>query len=576
MKSILAVDCGSTTTTAVLIEQTGREHQLKAAGQSPSTYGPPWENITLGVQVAVRHIEKLVGRMLLTSGGWPITPQSGQQGVDAFVVTCSAGPPLQLVVAGLMQDISLSSAQRAAATTYTYISHTVALDAQDPLQQNTPEAWIQAIRRGDPEVILLVGGTDGGAAAPVIEMAQVIAMAMHALQSGQKPLVLYAGNSHIRPQIADILGTVTALRSVDNIRPTLNTENLVGVQLELEKLVQEKMLQLPDFDNLSSWTKYPIEPASKSFEKLIAYLGRHNRLNVIGVNIGSRSTMASGQAQQQLNSTIRSDAGVGHSLAALLKCVAIEKIHRWLPFDISLAELYNRLLNKSLYPASVPTTAEDLLIEQAVAREAARLVVNQTRFGPDIQWHMIIGAGRPLTGLPHAAQAALVMMDAIEPWGVTSLTLDHSGVVNMLGSIAAVDSMAAATVATRDAFFNLATVIAPTGHGQFGKTALKIKINYAQGKPVEKEISYGDIQVINLPPGHKATLEIRPARHFDIGLGQPGRSAVTEIEGSILGIIIDARGRPLRLPNDHEQRINLLREWLLALDIQYATSNQSN
>jgi len=60
---------------------------------------------------------------------------------------------------------------------------------------------------------------------------------------------------------------------------------------------------------------------------------------------------------------------------------------------------------------------------------------------------------------------------------------------------------------------------------------------------------------------------MRPTRHFDIGLGQPGRGAVTEIEGGILGIIIDARGRPLRLPQDEITRHERLAGWFSALDI---------
>ena len=83
MKSILAADCGSTTTTAVLIERIGDEYRLQAAGQAPSTYGPPWADITIGVLEATRHLENVVGRTLLSPGGWPITPQTPtQQGVD--------------------------------------------------------------------------------------------------------------------------------------------------------------------------------------------------------------------------------------------------------------------------------------------------------------------------------------------------------------------------------------------------------------------------------------------------------------------------------------------------------------
>jgi hypothetical protein len=575
MKSILAVDCGSTTTTAVLIEQNGGQPRLRASGQAHSTYGPAWEDVTVGVREAIRHVEIAVGRTLLSQGGWPITPHtSNQQGVDAFVVVSSASPPLRVVMAGLTQDISLASAGRAAATTYTHVTNVISLDAGQNDQQNNTETWLQAIRDGEPDVVLLVGGTNEGAKLPVIDIAQAISMALSVLQDVEKPNILFAGNERIRPQIADILGPLTALKSVTNVRPTLDTEDLAAVRSELEKLyIQRKMSRLPGFDDLGNWTKYPIEPASRSFEKLVAYISQRNQLNVIGINIGSRSTAFSARAQGQLSTSIRSDAGVGHSLASFLELVSVERFHRWLPFDISLEALNDRLLNKSLYPTTIPTDIEDLLIEHAVAREILRVVLNQARpDASDVQWNLLMGAGRVLTGAPHAAYAVMMMLDGFEPWGVTSLTLDRSGVVNVLGAIAAIDPVAAVNVTFQDAFLNLGTVIAPVGHGRRGKTALRIKVSYAEDEILEKEIPYGSMEVIALTPGNKATIELRPARHFDVGLGQPGRGAVAEVEGGALGIIVDARGRPLRLPKDDVQRQELLQQWLSALGVGHVSS----
>jgi hypothetical protein len=404
-------------------------------------------------------------------------------------------------------------------------------------------------------------------------MAQVISMAVHALQHSGKPHVLYAGNAKLRPHMADILGPITALKSVSNVRPTLDIEDISAVQAELDKLAHDKMLQLPGSENLSGWSQHPITLAGKSFEKLIAYLGQSSDLNVIGVDVGSRTTVAATQTQTTRTITIRSDAGLGYGLGTLLKAVPVEDIWRWLPFELSPAELYNRLLNKSLYPTTLPTGPDDLLIEQAVTREALRLVVGQNQ--PDkleVQWNLIVGAGRSLTGAPHFGQAALILLDSLEPWGATSLVLDQNGVVNMLGAIAAIDPAAAVSVVNNDAFLNLGTVIAPLGHSQPGSAALKLKISYTQEEIVEQEIQYGAIQLIPLAIGQKATVEIRPARHFDIGLGQPGRSAVTEIEGGVLGIIVDARGRPLRLAQNDAQRRDQLQQWLQALNVTHATT----
>ena len=589
-RSILAVDCGSVNTTAVLIEQPAGQYRLVATGQTASTYDAPWENITLGVTEAIRQIETATGREILAPGGWPMTPQSSsQRGVDLFVVVSSAGPPLRLALAGAMQSISLASARRAAATTHTTITNVLALDGG---QSTSAEARLQAIQRANPDVILLVGGTDNGADRPVLDMANTLAMAMRLMKDTVKPHLLYAGNSSLRERIAQMLGSITSLNAVDNIRPTLEVENLVPTQLALESLyIERRMSRLPGFQKLANWTQQPVEPVSKSFEKVITYVGRHNRLNVIGVNIGSGSSFVSVCAQDTQGLTLRSDAGVGHGLAALLRSVPAARMQRWLPFEMTPAELYNHLLNKSLHPASIPTMYEDLMIEYAVAREAIRLVMAQARPGwsgpssggrADIPWNLLIGAGRTLTHAPHPGHAAMILLDGLEPWGVTSLALDISGLTNLLGAVAAVQPVAAVEVGSRDAFLNLGTVIAPLGHGTPGKAALKLKMRaaasagHAELPPVELEVPYGAIELIELPPGQKAILEIRPARHFDIGLGQPGRGAVTEVEGGFLGIVIDARGRPLRLAEDDGQRYELLNQWFSKLDPNYATAGQNN
>lgn len=595
VNSILAIDCGSVTTTAALIEQLNGAYRLAATGQAPSSYGSPWQDITVGMVEAVREIEKSAGRTLFNSGGWPITPQNtNRQGVDAVVILSSAGPPLAVVLAGLMKNISLATARRAAATTYAAVINELSLDAGSSTPAHTsasngtpremrlsPEAQMQLLQEGSPEAIILAGGTDGGAVQPVIDLARVIAMALRMPTLAEKPTVLYAGNSETRAEVAEILGPVAPLRAGPNIRPILAVEDLAAVQMELENLyVQRKMAQLPGFQKLNNWSAYPVLPTSKSFEKVIAYLGQHNGLNVLGANVGSRATMISVQAGDYQNSIIRSDAGVGHSLAALLKIVPLENFQRWLPFELTTEELHNRLLNKSLQPSSLPETEEDLLLEHAVARELLRLVMEQVRAGSSgqaagtahIQWNLIVGGGRTLTRAPQPGYAALALLDGLEPWGVTSLALDTAGLANMLGSIAAVQPMAAVEVAAHDAFLNLGTVIAPIGHGTPGKTALKLKVNYANGHQLETAVAYGSMQVIALPPGEKATLEIRPGRHFDIGLGQPGRGALAEVEGGVLGIIIDARGRPLRLPKDESRRQAQIRQWLGELGVTDATA----
>ncbi len=566
--SLLAVECGSSTTTAILIEHTPSGYRLVDSGQAPSTHVPPWNDITLGVQEAIRHIEKHVGRTLLTPGGWPISPQNAaRQGVDAFVTVVSAGEPLRVILAGLTQDISLMSARRAAANTYSHVISTLALDSPDA----TPDDHLKTLHHHLADVILLVGGTNNGAVEPLLDMAHIIALALQTTLE-PSPAIVFAGNETLRPDIADILGPVAALTSVDNVRPHLEFEAIEAARAELENLyIQRKVMPIPGFDKLKNWSQHPAQPTGQSLEKLVTFLGQHHGLNVAGATLGSRSTVICTFGNGQANTTIRSDAGLGQSMVWLLDAISVAQVHRWLPFKITPEELHHQLLNKSLHVNTIPTSPEDLMIEHAVAREILRMVMQQSQEGqPERQWNLVLGGGKPLTGAPHAAHAAMVLLDGLEPWGVTTLALDRSGTLNMLGAIAAVEPLAAVQLAQHDTFLNLGTVIAPAGLGEPGHTAIKVKVTFADERVEEREVKYGQLDLIELPAGHRARAEIRPARQFDVGLGQPGRGAIAEVEGGLLGIIIDARGRPLKLPADDAERQSCLQQWLKTLKVSYA------
>ncbi len=54
VRSILATDCGSTTTKAILIErQPGGEYRLVVRGEAPTTVEAPFDDVTVGVMNAV-------------------------------------------------------------------------------------------------------------------------------------------------------------------------------------------------------------------------------------------------------------------------------------------------------------------------------------------------------------------------------------------------------------------------------------------------------------------------------------------------------------------------------------------
>jgi len=145
--------------------------------------------------------------------------------------------------------------------------------------------------------------------------------------------------------------------------------------------------------------------------------------------------------------------------------------------------------------------------------------------------------------------------------------LDQASLLPQLGALASLHPLAATQVLARDGILKLGTVISLTGSGKEGAVALKLKIDYDDGQSLKVEVPYGAMEVIPLMEGKRAVVELRPSSRFDVGLGKKGKGATTELDGGALGIIVDARGRPLSLPGDGEKRRAKIREWMGELGI---------
>jgi hypothetical protein len=76
------------------------------------------------------------------------------------------------------------------------------------------------------------------------------------------------------------------------------------------------------------------------------------------------------------------------------------------------------------------------------------------------------------------------------------------------------------------------------------------------------------MKLLPLGVGQAATAELIPERGFDCEIGRGKRMENVKLEGGMVGIIIDCRGRrPFNLPADKKARIDALNRWADALNI---------
>ncbi len=591
--SVLATDCGSTTTKAILIEKAGDEYRLIVRGEAPTTVEAPFEDVTAGARNAIREVEELTGKTFLDEDG-VITPrQPDGSGVDIYMSTSSAGGGLQMMVAGVVKTMTAESAARAALGAGAIVMDVISVD-----DGRKPHEKIQRIRHLRPDMILLSGGIDGGTITHVVEIAELISAAepKPRLGIGYNLPVIYAGNKDARPHVDSSLGKKVDLRVTDNLRPVLEQELLGPAREEIHNLFMEHvMAQAPGYNKLMAWTPVPIMPTPGAVGSCMQTASREYDMSVIGVDCGGATTDVFSVFGEYFNRTVSANLGMSYSICNVLLEAGVANISRWIPFDMDEGALRNRIRNKMIRPTTIPQALEELVIEQAISREALRLAflhhkslavglrgVHKERTIGDtfeqsgsgetyidlMDLGMLIGSGGVLSHAPRRVQTALIMLDAFQPEGVTMLAVDSIFMMPQLGLLSSIHPKAAMQVFDRDCLIRLGHVIAPvgpSGNAKPGDPCLKITL-IIEGETVTEEVPYGSMKLIPLADGRTAPATINPARQFDVGRGA-GHALETTIRGGVVGVIVDCRGRPLRIPADPAIKNPMLLGWFRDLNL---------
>ena len=575
IESILVADCGAVSTNLLLLERVADSYRFVAQAETLTTVGPPWNDVSEGVVHALGELERITGRTF-HAGGRVVAPREGLTGVDAFVVILSAPEPLRLVLAGLVPEMSLESAHRAAVAIYASVE---AVLCREGSLRSPEETWARAIRDLAPDVVLLVGGVDGGASRPVMELADAIALGASMLDGGRRPRLVYAGNAKLRPMVTKLLGEITTVEVVENVRPTVDTERLAPTQALLEEIyIEQRLHKLPGVDTLSAWSRLPLLPTATAFGRVVEYLwrreGRQDR-GVLGVDVGAASTVIAACLQGELALSVHSRRGSVYGpltwveAPASVQEQALAAVQQWLPEEAAADQVLAVLYNRALKPWTAPQQLLELWVEQAVVREmlraavaAARPTWNGAGNAPMPNFDPILVSGGSLVHTPRPGQALLTVLDGLEPTGISTVLLDANRAASALGAVAGIKPLAAASALDAGTLVTLGTVISPVGKARPGETILQMRIVYEDGSALNVEARYGELEIWPLLPGQRATLELKPNRRFDLGLGGPGRGGKVQVVGGLVGLVVDARGRPLILPEDPERRRHRLQRWL--------------
>ncbi|HEY0752838.1 MAG TPA: glutamate mutase L [Ktedonobacteraceae bacterium] len=582
-RAILVADCGTVVTKVSLLGLVEGQYRLMARGEAPTTVAAPHKDITQGIIQAIEEIERVTGHRFVSKKGRILSPQQMTgDGVDLFVAAISAGGPIRMVVLGAVSPQLAELAKQAISGLYAE-THAIPSPAYSSSQTSGQGPWtserirlewerqLQGMRELQPHAALIVGLVETSTeAAPLQEACQLLINAFQDQQKQglerSKPFpVLYAGAPQYVEAVRRMLQGQAEVTRVE----TLNSLKQLGpVSMASTALYERDVIQqVAGYEQMRSWSPAAPVGAAGSLSSLVRFLAHHYAMNVTAVDVGASTTsVMMGGERGEFIPMVNAGIGVGPNIGAVLQQVGHQRVARWLPFEISEDELRQFAMNRMMHPQVVPTSQRDLQIAQSFAREAIILTlesgahVNSSQFNADL----ILATGGVLAHAPKYGQAMLLLLDALQPRGVTSMVLDRTMLISQLGAVATVAPVAAVQVNENDAVLHrLGTCVVPFGNLVPGQTALKVDVEYSSGRKISVDVASGSIEVVPLRVNEQALLSLYPAPSVDVGLGLGERArAAEEIDGGLVGLVIDARGRPLVLAqNDAERQARLL-QWM--------------
>lgn len=500
-----------------------------------------------------------------------------------------------MMVAGVVRNLTAESAERAALGAGAIVMDVIASN-----DKRLPHEKIERIRALRPDMILLSGGVDGGTTSHVTELAEIIGAANPTprLGIGYELPVIYAGNKDASDSVGAELEGKMSIEIVDNLRPVLEKENLMPTRLKIQdQFLEHVMAHAPGYGKLIDWADAPIMPTPGAVGAIMQTVARQQNIQLVGVDIGGATTdvfsvFENRDGIAKFNRTVSANLGMSYSISNVLAEAGLENILRWVPFEMDHADLRNRIRNKTIRPTTIPQTLQELIVEQAIAREALRLAFEQHKqlavelrgtqqqrtiseaFAQSesgetlvnmLGLDLIVGSGGVLSHAPRREQAMLMMIDAFQPEGITRLAVDSIFMMPQLGVLAQVNQEAATQVFERDCLVHLGTCIAPVGTANPGDACLSVRVEQSEDETIIEDVPFGQLRLYPLGNGQKANVKVQPDRRFDVGANH-GHLMDTEVTGGVVGLVVDTRGRPLEVSPEATLRVGDLKKWTEALD----------
>lgn len=545
-ESLIVADFGRGASRAYLMEHVAGAFRFVAKAESRTTNELPHEDLTVGWRHVLRQLEWIAGRELSTRDRLT-TPQSNSgDGVDALLVCSTLAEPIRVAVleAGT-SPLSLALADGLKRVN-TRVFHVSAPSSRK--DSGWAASQMEALRAFLPELAILIVGANSAEALPRVHQ---VVKGISAIGSLQRAVVIADG-----PEQEQSVALFTGKTKVRSASATTRSPQELASEIERElSEAFRTRLNTPDFAEIIKDSSRGAISRAHAVDLVNRFIARafSRRVLTIGIDDGMHVHWANGDQGTMAAAPHVDLSGFITGLSAR----EVSEAAVWLPFESNEDELITWVLNRSIRPWTVPESARDKAIEQALARQVVRRGLAEiARSQPMALNGVDLVIGGPLFARwdqPGAAALALLdSVDVVPNDGVIDLAIDQDGLMAVAGTIGTIEPTLASNVFEFDTLIHLGSAVIIGGATSDGDLACRGEIHYDSGQMVQFSILAGNLHVLPLRAGETATLVLRPERKYSVG-GHPTGKTVTlaeerKIIGGSVGVIIDARGRSLSTP----------------------------
>ncbi len=571
---LLGMDIGRVNTRVVVFGISEGKYCVQASKMARTEFGHEG-HLAAGVHGALeKHQHDLNKNFIL-----PVESQAGQiainqQVMDQAGLILSAFPKVNAAVFGLTAKGSLAAGLELAAKLPVNVVGAFGLE-----HLADESAVIESLFEERPDILILTGGEDSGAEKPLTRWIEVFRLVCRVLPEEVRPIVFFAGNPKLDSVIRRRLEPPSRLVILPNLQPNFGEQDDVPSQAAVgQHIISRSMEKLSGLQGLSRLAGELVGTRGFMLDRMVRFISRPERQRpaaekrILAIDLGAGSTMVCAGIDGQ-SAAFRQEILDNSSGEWLDRADSFT--HQWAATPVNRVDVKNYLANQHLFPARIPQTLTELALSQSLARyrirsamqglvERAGSVPFEEETGLRSHYEMIIASGAVLTGAPTPGQAMLMLLDGLQPWRETKLVLDRFHILPLLGLLGETEPMLPVHILDSDAFANLGTVIPVLSEAAEGVMILKVNVSLGSGKSYDVDIPKGALRRLIISPGESVTLTLEPFPEADVGEG-PGVTRRIDVKSGALGVVIDARGRPVVLSEDADERLEQIRHWLWTL-----------